>query len=530
MINISHHGAVSGVTGSCHELSITPPGRLHPSAGILIDCGLFQGADAAGRLARGQISKSAPPLAHQSVPASAGIAALAIDFPIDYIRALVVTHVHIDHVGRIPYLLAAGFNGPIICSEPSAIMLPEILEDALKIGFTRDRALIERVLGLIRQRLVPVPYGQWHSVFEADNETGGSLDIRFQPAGHILGSAYVECDVTAAECDGEHGRAHDDEHERECGSEQGGPVNERIVFSGDLGAAHAPLLTAPLSPERADRLVIESTYGDKDHEDRTTRRLRLKQVLQSALADGGTVIVPAFSIGRTQDLLYEIESLIHEFGAEPVAPGVEWQDLEVVVDSPLAAEFTRIYRQLKPMWDAEAQEVLSQGRHPLGFDQLTLINSHASHLDAVEYLASFKRPAVVLAGSGMCAGGRVVNYLKAMLGDARNDVLFVGYQAAGTPGRDILKYGSNAGVRTPDQAGWVELDEKRYPICARIHQIGGYSAHAGQSDLLNFVLGIPDAPKEIRLVHGDDDAKAALKVVFEQALKAKPESRVVIAE
>jgi metallo-beta-lactamase family protein len=501
MINISHHGAVSGVTGSCHELSITPPRRLQPSAGILIDCGLFQGTDAAGK---------------------SSVADLSIDFPLDHIRALVVTHVHIDHVGRIPYLLAAGFNGPIICTEPSAIMLPEILEDALKIGFTRDRALIERVLGLIRKRLVPVSYGQWHSVFVADDETGGSLDIRFQPAGHILGSAYVECDVTAVGQEGAHGG----EGEGERVGEQGELVNERIVFSGDLGAAHAPLLTAPVSPESADRLVIESTYGDKDHEDRTTRRLRLKEVLQSALADGGTVIVPAFSIGRTQDLLYEIESLIHEFGAEPVAPGVQWQDLDIVVDSPLAAEFTRIYRQLKPMWDAEAQEVLSQGRHPLGFDQLTLINSHASHLEAVEYLASFKRPAVVLAGSGMCAGGRVVNYLKAMLGDARNDVLFVGYQAAGTPGRDILKYGSNAGVGTPDQAGWVELDDKRYPICARIHQVGGYSAHAGQSDLLNFVLGIPNAPREIRLVHGDDGAKAALKKLFE----AEVSSQVVIAE
>jgi metallo-beta-lactamase family protein len=501
MINISHHGAVSGVTGSCHELSITPPGSSHPAAGILIDCGLFQGADAAGR---------------------SSVADLSIDFPLDHIRALVVTHVHIDHVGRIPYLLAAGFNGPIICTEPSAIMLPEILEDALKIGFTRDRALIERVLGLIRERLVPVPYGQWYSVFAADIKTGGSLDIRFQPAGHILGSAYVECDVTAVGQEGAQGG----EGEGERVGEQDELVNERIVFSGDLGAAHAPLLTAPVSPERADRLVIESTYGDKDHEDRTTRRLRLKQVLQSALADGGTVIVPAFSIGRTQDFLYEIESLIHEFGAEPVAPGVEWQDLDIVVDSPMAAEFTRIYRQLKPMWDAEAQEVLSQGRHPLGFDQLTLINSHASHLEAVEYLASFKRPAVVLAGSGMCAGGRVVNYLKAMLGDARNDVLFVGYQAAGTPGRDISKYGSNAGVRTPDQASWVELDDKRYPICARIHQVGGYSAHAGQSDLLNFVLGIPDAPREIRLVHGDYGAKAALKKLFE----AEVRSQVVIAE
>ena len=240
--------------------------------------------------------------------------------------------------------------------------------------------------------------------------------------------------------------------------------------------------------------------------------------------------MPAFSIGRTQDLLYEIESLIHEFGNEPVAPGVQWQDLEIVVDSPLAAEFTHIYSQLKPMWDAEAQKVLSQGRHPLGFDQLTVINSHADHLAAVEYLASFKRPAVVLAGSGMCAGGRVVNYLKAMLGDARNDVLFVGYQAVGTPGRDILRYGRNAGVRTSEQAGWVQFDDKRYPICARVHQVGGYSAHAGQSDLLKFVQGIVEAPKEIRIVHGDDDAKAAFKKVLENTLKATPDSRVVIAQ
>src|SRR6056297_1879711 len=198
MISIFHHGATSGVTGSCHELTLTPgmkkgsdPAGSDPrfiasdSAGILIDCGLFQGQDE-GR--------------------GASASDLSIDFPIEHIRALVVTHVHIDHVGRIPYLLAAGFDGPIICSEPSAIMLPEILEDALKIGFTRDRQLIERVLGLIRSRLVPVPYGQWHSVFV---EGDCSLSVRLQRAGHILGSAYVECDSRA------------------------GKAEERIVFSGD---------------------------------------------------------------------------------------------------------------------------------------------------------------------------------------------------------------------------------------------------------------------------------------------------------
>lgn len=503
MIKISHHGATAGVTGSCHELTL---GSGDNKAGILIDCGLFQG----------QEKKAAP-------------SDLSIDFPIDHIRALVVTHVHIDHVGRIPYLLAAGFSGPIICSEPTAVLLPEILEDALKIGFTRDCALIERVLGLIRTRLVPVGYGEWHSVFAKGD---CSLSVRLQPAGHILGSAYVECQA------------------KERGHE------ERIVFSGDLGAPHSPLLPEATPPERADRLVIESTYGDKDHEDRLTRRYRLKAILERALADGGTVLVPAFSIGRTQELLYEIESLIDEFGdqalevnagsevaakkgsdpagsdpnlestselspnrgSDPMGsdpsfnPVFTWKDFEFIVDSPLAANFTSIYRSLKPFWDAEARELVAQGRHPLSFEQLTVINSHEDHLNAVDYLARSHRPCVVLAGSGMCAGGRVVNYLKAMLGDARNDVLFVGYQAAGTPGRDILTHWP--------EGGWVELDGNRYTIRARVHQVGGYSAHAGQSDLVRFVKGIPVAPEEIRIVHGDSEAKQALKGCFQSFLTA----------
>ena len=491
MIDIKHHGAVTGVTGSCHELTVkgSDPSGSDPtpthSSGILIDCGLFQGEEAGN---------------------GATASDLSIEFPISHIRALVVTHVHIDHVGRIPYLLAAGFEGPIICSEPSAMMLPEILEDALKIGFTRDRVLIERVLGLIRSRLVPVPYGQWHSVFDgySDGEDV-SLSVRLQRAGHILGSAYVECE---AECDGEF---------------------ERIVFSGDLGAPHAPLLPEPEPPERADRVVIESTYGDKDHESREDRRYRLKAVLEHALEDGGTVLVPAFSIGRTQELLYEIESLIAEFGgsavsdyaprgdANPTYVGrirrsrnptnkLTWNALEIVVDSPLAATFTNIYRDLKPFWDAEATELVKQGRHPLSFEQLTVINSHEDHLNAVDYLAKSHRPCVVLAGSGMCAGGRVVNYLKAMLADKRNDVLFVGYQAKGTPGRDILNYGP--------RGGWVELDGERYDIHARVHQVGGYSAHAGQSDLVRFVTGIELPPSEVRIVHGDSDAKESLKRQF----------------
>ena len=506
MIKIFHHGAVNGVTGSCHELrflrstkgqghqaspapkgsdplrsapTLLPAPNSHP--GILIDCGLFQG---------------------QEESRGSSAADLTIDFPIEHIRALVVTHIHIDHVGRIPYLLAAGFDGPIICSEPSAIMLPEILEDALKIGFTRDRALIHRVLDLIRARVVPLPYGRWHSVFE---EEVGSLKVRLQRAGHILGSAYVECDAVS------------------------GSGAERIVFSGDLGAPHSPLLPEPSPPERADRLVIESTYGDKNHEDRETRRYRLKAVLEHALEDGGTVLIPAFSIGRTQELLYEIEGLIAEFGDgaigvspqgdRPRSESLTWSNLEIVVDSPLAAEFTKIFRDLKPFWDEEARALVAAGRHPLSFKQLTVINSHEDHLNAVEYLAKSHRPCVVIAGSGMCAGGRVVNYLKAMLGDARNDVLFVGYQAAGTPGRNILTYGP--------RGGWVELDGERYDIRAQVHTVGGYSAHAGQEDLLRFVEGIPQLPSEIRIVHGDKGAKRALQGKLRDSV---PEAAVVIPD
>lgn len=438
---LKHHGATTGVTGSCHELSTE-------HAGILVDCGLFQGTDNHGR---------------------ASAQTLAIEFPIEHIRALVVTHVHIDHVGRIPYLLAAGFQGPILCSEPSARLLPAMLEDALKIGFTRDRSLIERVLGLIRQRTQALPYDQWHPVYENDST---SLSIRLQRAGHILGSAYVECDART-------------------GSQQ-----ERIVFSGDLGAPGTPLIPSPKPPQTCDRLVLESTYGDRDHEHRQDRREQLRRVIEQALEDGGTVLVPAFSLGRTQELLYELETLFHDHNHGP------WQNLEIVVDSPLAANFTALYRELKPFWDQEAVERLDAGRHPLSFEQLTVIDDHQDHLNAVRYLNDTGRPCVVLAGSGMCDGGRIVNYLKAMLGQPRNAVVIVGYQAEGTPGRAIQRYGP--------EGGWVELKGERYDIRAQVHSLSGFSAHAGQSDLLRFVAGIQPQPKEIRLVHGDPGAKEAL--------------------
>lgn len=475
--SILHHGAVSGVTGSCHQL------QMDAEHGLLIDCGLFQGAET-------------------SPQGRAGASRLDIDFDLAGIKALVATHVHIDHVGRIPYLLAAGFKGPILCSEPSARLLPIVLEDAFKLGFSRDQAKVERYLRLIEQRIVALPYKSWFSLVDSP---GLKARIRLQRAGHILGSAYVEVDL----------------HYPASGE------SKRVVFSGDLGALHAPILPAPKAPHRADILVIESTYGDRLHEDRRKRRQRLERVLEQALADQGTVLIPAFSIGRTQELLYELEDILHRkatrnqpplptgerVGGRGGAPAVDWRNLPIVLDSPLASRFTRVYRELEPFWDAEALLRVRSGRKPLAFANLLTVDSHQAHLAMVNRLAQTAQPAIVIAGNGMCSSGRIVNYLKAMLGDVRHNVLFVGYQAEGTVGRQIQRFGP--------RGGFVEMDGQPYDIRAQVHTIGGYSAHADQKGLVGFVTRMRHWPSEVRIVHGDPVAKQALADALRQGYTQK---------
>lgn len=489
MARITHHGAVNGVTGSCHQL------HLAGGDSLLVDCGLFQGDE------RGSNGGGTP----------------TIDFPVNGIQALLVTHCHVDHCGRIPWLLAAGFKGPIFASQATARLLPMVLEDALKVGVTRNQALLEAVLARLSSQLVGVPFQQWFAI------PGTDARGRFQRAGHILGSAYIELDVAA----------------------EGGAARERVVFSGDLGAPWTPLLPAPRPPLRADTLVIESTYGDRRHDDRQSRRERLRKVIEQCYEDGGVVLIPAFSIGRTQELLYEIEGIIHAYtrqngsrdrlsrnaqGArqasqsEPsvaaqdamqsdpgeLTGGLNWGEVAVVVDSPLAAEFTRSYSELRALWDAEARQRVRAGRHPLSFEQLITVNSHEDHLRLVNHFRTTARPAIVIAASGMCAGGRIVNYLKALLPDPRTDVVFVGYQAAGTPGRDIQQYGP--------KGGYVMLDGERVDIRAGVHTLSGYSAHADQQDLLRFVKGIRFGPQTVRIVHGDEGAKATFAGLLREAL------------
>lgn len=452
---IIHHGAINGVTGSCHEYQVNENNRY------LIDCGLFQGSETSKQ---GRSSND-----------------LSIEFPIDSIQALIVTHVHIDHVGRIPHLVAAGFRGPIYCSEPSAILLPLVLEDAMKVGFTLDKTLLRNFLKLVKSRIRAVPYGQWQDL-ESDSDV--KTQIKLNVAGHILGSSYVEI----------RSKAQHKNHNKESITPW-----YKAIFSGDLGAPYSPLLKAPKPPYSADVLVLESTYGDKCHESRRTRRLRLKAAIEHALRDKGTVLIPAFSIGRTQELLYELEQLIHQGKNNQNSC---WKDLQVVIDSPLASRFTEAYKQLSEFWDIEARTKLAEGRHPLDFRGLITIDSHKDHLNAVRVLSNTEYPAVVIAASGMCAGGRIVNYLKAMIDNPVHDILFVGYQARGTLGREILDTKVNQ---------FISVDGSQKVLRAQVDQIGGYSAHADQQNLVDFVRRMKVKPGLVRLVHGENKAKQALR-------------------
>lgn len=456
---IQHHGALEGVTGSCHQLFL---GEKHS---VLIDCGLFQGEE-------------------QSARGVDGRDGLGIEFALETVKALIVTHVHIDHVGRIPYLLAAGFSGPILCSEPSAKLLPVVLEDAFKLGVSRDQVAVERYIRHVNQRIIALPYKTWFTLID---DEALNCRVRLQRAGHVLGSAYVEVDVL----------------------ERANAKSTRVVFSGDLGAPHSPFLSAPRSPSRADIVVLESTYGDRLHKGRKGRREQLERLVIQALADQGTVLIPAFSIGRTQELLYELEDILHTKRTQAasglpseVPAAVDWHNLPIILDSPLAGRFTQIYRELEHFWNAEAVARRHRGRQPLAFDNLITVDTHASHTAMVNRLTHTAQAAIVIAGNGMCSGGRIVNYLKAMLGDPRHNVVFVGYQAIGTPGRQIQQYGPNG--------GYVDYDGQRYQIRAPIHTLSGYSAHADQAGLVNFVAGMRCPPQEIRLVHGEPGAKKAL--------------------
>lgn len=447
---LKHHGGKLGVTGSCHELSINSNGNKQ---GILIDCGLFQGKDAKDK--NGNDKK------------------LDIEFPISHLKALILTHTHIDHIGRLPWLLAKGFKHPIYCTPATAELVPLMLDDGLKLQLGLNKGQRARVLELIRKQIKPIQYSQWHRVplsssssspLEAKRSRPSYLLLRFQPAGHILGSAYVEIKLQN---------------------------NEIVVFSGDLGPSNTPLLPDPIPPKRADLLVIESTYGNKIHDSVETRAKRLQEIIERSLKDGGAIIIPAFSVGRTQELLFDIEHLIHHHKIDSKIP--------IILDSPLANKVTKQYRRFKKLWSKEAKTKINNQRHPLNFEQCITIESHKEHMSLVNRLKTTAEPCIIVAASGMCAGGRVMNYLEALLPDKRTDIILAGYQAHGTLGRDLQ-----------NQKSTVWIDSQSVEVNAQIHTMSGYSAHADQADLIKFVEGIEEGRKEIVVVHGEREAREAL--------------------
>ena len=393
---------------------------------ILVDCGLAQGGDELIRFRDWPIRPS----------------------DVDY---LFLTHAHIDHIGRVPELIERGFSGEIICSHATKALLMPMLQDAMGFSDMTERQAA-RILKIIDDFSWGFEYSQIFSLKKG-------IKFRLGCAGHILGSCFIRFEL---------------------------PDGFTIVFSGDLGARDTPILCDPDTPDSCDLLIMESTYGDRNHEGRKRRIEVVRKNLDRALDDGGKVFIPAFSLGRTQELIYEMDRI-----------GTK---VPVFIDSPLGLEITKIYSRLSEYWDKEAKELKANGDHPIDFKNLYPVERFRDHKKLME----MDGPAVIIAGSGMCTGGRIIDHLREGIGDSRNDIFFVGYQAKGTAGRDILKYSKRPG-------GYVRLDGERFDIEAKVYQLTGYSAHADQRGLIEWVASMPERPGRIKLVHGEAEAQEALE-------------------
>ncbi len=290
------------------------------------------------------------------------------------------------------------------------------------------------------------------------------------------------------------------------------PNDEVIVFSGDLGPRNTPLLPDPQSPKRANYLVIETTYGNKCHDDVSTRSKRLEEIVIRSLENGGVIFIPAFSVGRTQELLFDIKRLIaHSIETQSTSDDF-WQRLPIILDSPLALKVTQQYQQFKGLWNNEvAIDAEKHHRHPLCFEQLITVENHHEHQKLVNRLASTNEAAIVVSASGMCSGGRIMNYLQALLPNKQTDVILAGYQAQGTLGRQLQ-----------DGDPSVFIADEKVIVNAHIRSMSGYSAHADQEDLLAFIKGIRSEIKQIHLIHGEPSTKREFEAVLNKELGCIP--------
>lgn len=438
-MELEFYGAASGVTGSCHILKV---GHHR----VLLDCGLIQGS-------REEEERNREP------------------FPFDPagIDAVVLSHAHLDHSGRLPLLVQQGFRGPIYTQNATCDLCDVLWQDAAGLE-ERDAEYHNRRhpgVGLARplytrrdaarawDQLVGLPY-------RVPREILPGIGVRLLDAGHILGSALVEVTIE------ERGHAR------------------KLVFSGDIGQYDTPILHDPTTIQEADVVLMESTYGDRLHRNREETIREIGEILAAARHDKGNVLIPAFAIGRSQEILYLFGQYYEAWGLD------RWQ---IFLDSPMAIEATRIYWEYPQLYDEEATKLRERLHEMPRLQNLHLTRS----VEESQAINRFESGAIIIAGSGMCTGGRIVHHLKRNLVRRGCHVLIVGFQAYGTLGRRLVN-----GERS------VRIHGEDYRVQAQIHTVGGLSAHADQADLLRWVGGFRTHPA-VCLVHGEPEAKQAFQ-------------------
>jgi metallo-beta-lactamase family protein len=442
-VHIEFHGAAREVTGSCHILRVG--GRT-----VLLDCGLFQGR------------RSETNARNRALPV-----------PVDEIDAVVLSHAHIDHAGRLPFLAAQGFRGRIYATPATRDLCAIMLADSANIQnkdaeFLRKRGrdVLPPLYGIrdvadTMSRMIGVPYGTPFDVTDG-------VRVTFSDAGHILGSASL-----AIEC-------------REGGA------TTRLVFSGDVGRSGLPIIRDPNPPAGADVVIMESTYGNRDHVAVADMPARLAEIVRQTAARGGRVMIPSFAVGRTQELVYDLHALARD-GAIPEIP--------IYIDSPLAKAATGVFAMHPELFDAEEEligAVADIFDHPQVHFTRDVTESRA--------LNAQRGPMVVIAASGMVESGRILHHLAHHAHDPRNTILIVGFQAQHTLGRRIVE-------RQP----MLRIFGDEVPLRASVEVLTGYSAHADRTELrhwLRTVRGGERSPR-VYLVHGEAEAQAALQEQLE---------------
>ena len=451
-MNITFLGATKTVTGS--NFLVEGAGKK-----FLVDCGLFQG-------------QAADEWENEE----------DFQFDVNEIDFMILTHAHIDHSGRIPKLYKDGYRGKVYATKATcdlcAIMLPDsghIQEmetewknrKRLRKGESLKEPIYDVQTALMSLELFePSRYDQ---LIEIDD----NIHIRFNDAGHMLGSAIVEVWI------------------KENGE------NKKIVFTGDLGNNDIPLLSEPTMIEDADYLVMESTYGDRHHMRNDQKAEIFVDIVSETIRNGGTVVIPSFAVGRTQEILFELNKIKEQTTDPNFLRKYEiLMHTPVYVDSPLAISATEVFQENMELFDENTQELIKSGDNPLEFPGLRFTRTAQESKE----LNEDDTPSIIISASGMCEVGRIKHHLKHNIWNPKNTILFVGYQAPGTLGRKIV-----------DGAKTVKIFGEEISVNARVEYIEGYSGHADQEGLLNFVYSFTKKPEHIFLVHGEPEGQKVLK-------------------